>query len=242
MASGESTQESAFRQRIVEKAESYIGRGEEGRNNRGAFITQMNGGDRTVEKPRNTEDAPAWCALFASYVTEQVDPALFKRTGRASDLKEQGGKASSSSVTKEDLQPGNLLFLPRDDGKGLHVAFVKDVSGDKVTLIDGNRYSASFENTISITNNPSVNISGGAVVARNTFALDDVLKHAVGVTDMVAHAKRQGVLPEKSMESVDLKGVKLNRDIKLAGLPDQVDAPSVQHAHAPAEKKEGIHR
>lgn len=242
MASGESAQESAFRKRIVEKAESYVGRGEEGKDNRGTFITQINGGDRTVEKPRNSEDAPAWCALFATYVTEQVDPALFKRTGRASDLRDQGGKASSSRVTKEDLQPGNLLFLPRDDGKGLHVAFVKDVSGDKVTLIDGNRYSASFKDTIAVARNPSVNISGGAVVAKNTFALDDVLKHAVGVTDMVAQAKRQGVLLEKSMESVDLKGVKFNPDVKLAGLPDQVDTPPVQHARAPAEKKEGVHR
>lgn len=241
METGGERQEVAFRQRIVAVAEQYLGRGEEGKNNQGAFISQINGGDRTVEKPRNTEASPAWCALFASYVTEKVDPELFRRTGRASDLKDQGGKAFSSRVTKENLQPGNLLFLPRDDGKGLHVAFVKEVSGDKVTLIDGNRYSDSFENTIAVTRNPSVNVSGGAVVAKNTFALDDILKHAVGVTDMVAQAKRQGVLPEKSMESVDLKGVKLNPDIKLTGVPDPEDTPSVQHVRASAEKKEKIH-
>lgn len=135
---------STFRQKVLEFAETQIGKGEEGSNNAGPYI-------QTLLKPFNAEPPANWCAPFAWYCIEQT---IIKENLVGSwiheslkPFKTQSARAMFNAGKRlgwlvEHPEPGDWFFQWREseDSWMGHVGVVLIKSSENtIRTIEGNR-------------------------------------------------------------------------------------------------------
>jgi hypothetical protein len=106
---------SSLGSRALDVAIGFLGAGEEGGNNSGAFVESLH----RKEFDGDDDDDGAWCAAFVSTCFEQACIELgltmpFRRSGGAKSLYRRVGKAGSF-VTAPDILPGDVVAWDRGD-------------------------------------------------------------------------------------------------------------------------------
>lgn len=126
---------SCTRADIVSVAQSQIGLGELGGNNKGIYVRQYLGG---------RENLP-WCAGFVSYCAKKAGLGL-PYTLRAKDYLKLGRKVNNP-------QRGDIIVFSRNGGG--HVGIIEKVSKDTITTIEGNlgEYSSKVKRVVYRRNN-----------------------------------------------------------------------------------------
>lgn len=104
--------------KIVRIAQSQIGLGEQGGDNRGAIVRKYTGGQEV-----------AWCASFVSWVLRQSGHSLPYYLSARSYL-------NLNSVRSP--KPGDIIVLSRAGRNTGHVGIVEKVDGKHITTIEGN--------------------------------------------------------------------------------------------------------
>ncbi len=118
------------RAEVVSVAQSQIGLGEIGGNNRGAYVRQYLNG---------RENLP-WCAGFVSYCLKKSGYHLLY-TLRAKDFLKYGKLVNNPQV-------GDLIIFSRQGGG--HIGIIEKVQGKTITTIEGNvgKYPAKVKKVV----------------------------------------------------------------------------------------------
>ena len=116
------------RDKIVEAAKAEIG-------------TEESGGDNCQ---KYSEQCVAWCSLFATWAWEKagvdIDNEDYAFTGDVYTHGQDEDKAYNAK-NLDQAQPGDVLLFgsgPESPDTSTHIGVVEKVSGDEVTLIEGN--------------------------------------------------------------------------------------------------------
>jgi hypothetical protein len=134
-------------QETVNIAKCYIGTTEHGGNNRGELVSIF---QRAVDGKASGE---AWCLCFVQFILKIVE----SRCGKVSRLWDTEHcrtawdlTAHSARVSRNDVQPGDLVIWRHGDTSNGHVGIVerviKDARGEVIQLatIEGNTGDSSF--------------------------------------------------------------------------------------------------
>lgn len=170
-------------------ASRYLGRREEGGNNRGAIINTIGG-----------VQGQHWCGYFANYIYDQAMPGLFTQPDHAralsfrdftQQIERETGRddlyRARNEIAAMDIEAGDTIVFDRGGrGRG-HVGIITAVTADSITYISGNDGNAVRARTISRSSLPTnvlgvVDVSEMAA-ARNGANLAEALDKLDGRDD-----------------------------------------------------------
>lgn len=138
-------------------ASRYLGRREEGGNNRGAIINTIGG-----------VQGQHWCGYFANYIYDQAMPGLFTQPDHAralsfrdftQQIERETGRddlyRARNEIAAMDIEAGDTIVFDRGGrGRG-HVGIITAVTADSITYISGNDGNAVKARTISRSSLPA---------------------------------------------------------------------------------------
>jgi len=111
---------------IVEVAQSNIGKGEVGGNNKGAFVKLVNKGLEA-----------SWCAGFVSYTLKEAGITTLKYNLSAKAIYNE---AKSKNMLTKEPKAGNLICFWRGKKNGWqgHIGIIESVDNEYIYTIEGN--------------------------------------------------------------------------------------------------------
>jgi uncharacterized protein (TIGR02594 family) len=111
---------------VAEEARKYIGQGEVGGNNRGAFVRSLGG-----------REGDPWCSSFVSQMTKNVGEDVF---GYLPMARQWLNKAREAGMVVDEPQTGDIAVFSRGNPNSSqgHVGIVDYVTKDKIVTIEGN--------------------------------------------------------------------------------------------------------
>lgn len=147
--------EMKLRNELVESAMSYVGTLETDGNNRSPQIAEFLRADKYSDSLSSNSSlaAPlgsAWCAGFASYVLDAIDPQIIDYNVLAKGIMRQFDKNGAFYDVNSEYtpEPGDMIFFERGafgDWRG-HVGFVVEVKEDgTIVTVEGNKEHPDLE-------------------------------------------------------------------------------------------------